>query len=85
MLQSNRRANARIDRLHDRERTGRAIRRAAEIYRREYGAIRCREILHGSAPEAFQCGVKVKDAVLIVHKVLEETARETAPAGAREP
>ena len=33
-----------------REKTGRAIRRAAEIYWREYGAIRCREIPHGSAP-----------------------------------
>ena len=84
MLQSNRGANARIDRLHDRERTGRAIRRAAEIYRREYGSIRCREILHGSAPEAFQCGMKVKDAVLVVHKVLKEAARETTPAGMRE-
>ena len=67
------------------EKTRRAIRRAAEIYRREYGSIHCREILHGGAPGAFQCGMRVKDAVLIVHKVLEETARETAPAGAQEP
>ena len=67
-----------------REKTGRAIRRAAEIYRREYGSIRCREILHGSAPEAFQCGMKVKDAVLVVHKMLKEAARETTPAGMRE-
>ena len=55
-----------------------------EIYRREYGSIRCREILHGGAPGAFQCGVKVKDAVLVVHKVLKEAVRETTPAGMRE-
>lgn len=67
-----------------REKTGRAIRRAAEIYWREYGSIRCREIPHGSAPGAFQCGVKVKDAVLVVHKVLKEAVRETTPAGMRE-
>lgn len=55
-----------------------------EIYWREYGSIRCREIPHGSAPGAFQCGVKVKDAVLVVHKVLKEAVRETTPAGMRE-
>ena len=55
--------------------TYRAIRRAAEIYAQEYGSIRCREILHGNAPKAFQCGMKVKDAVLVVHKVLAEQAQ----------
>ncbi|MCD8074625.1 MAG: C-GCAxxG-C-C family protein [Lachnospiraceae bacterium] len=49
-----------------------AVRRAAEIYEKEYGSIRCREILHGNAPKAFQCGMKVKDAVLVVQKVLAE-------------
>lgn len=49
-----------------------AVRRAAEIYKQEYGSIRCREILHGDTPKAFQCGMKVKDAVLIVHRVLAE-------------
>ncbi|MSA02018.1 hypothetical protein GKG47_10705 [Lactonifactor sp. BIOML-A3] len=52
--------------------TYRAVRRAAEIFKQEYGAIRCKEILHGNAPKAFQCGMKVKDAVLVVHKVLAE-------------
>lgn len=53
-------------------RTYRAVRRAAEIYKNEYGSIRCREILHGNTPKALQCGMKVKDAVLVVHKVLAE-------------
>lgn len=53
-------------------RTYQAIRRAAEIYEQEYGSIRCREILHGNTPKAFQCGMKVKDAVLAVNRVLEE-------------
>ena len=52
--------------------TYKAIRRAAEIYEQEYGSIRCREILHGNAPKAFQCGMKVKDAVLVIEKVLTE-------------
>lgn len=56
--------------------TYRAIRRAAEIYTNEYGSIRCKEILHGNAPKAFQCGIKVKDAVLVVHKVLAEEAEK---------
>ena len=56
--------------------TYKAIRRAAEIYEREYGSIRCREILHGNAPKAFQCGMKVKDAVLVVHKVLGAEAAQ---------
>ena len=54
--------------------TYRAVHRAAEIFEQEYGAIRCKEILHGNAPKAFQCGMKVKDAVLVVHKVLAEKA-----------
>lgn len=52
--------------------TYQAVRRAAEIYEQEYGSVRCREILHGNNPKAFQCGMKVKDAVLMVYKVLEE-------------
>lgn len=54
--------------------TYQAIQRAAKIYEREYGSIRCREILHGNKPKAFQCGMKVKDAVLMIHAVLGETA-----------
>ena len=54
--------------------TYKVIRQAAEIFEQEYGSIRCREILHGNAPRPFQCGMKVKDAVLVVHKVLAEEA-----------
>ncbi len=53
-------------------RTYQAIRRAAEIFVQEYGSTNCREILHGNSPKAFQCGMKVKDAVLVVQKVLAE-------------
>ena len=56
-------------------RTYKAVRRAAEIFEREYGSIRCREILHGNSPKAFQCGMKVKDAVLTVRKTLSEEER----------
>ena len=58
--------------------TYKAIRRAAEIFEQEYGSIRCREILHGNSPKAFQCGMKVKDAVLVVNKVLAEEREKTA-------
>ncbi|MCC8102869.1 MAG: C-GCAxxG-C-C family protein [Clostridiales bacterium] len=54
-----------------------AIRKASEIYEREYGSIRCREILRGNAPKAYQCEMKVKDAVLIIHKVLAEESGQT--------
>ena len=53
-------------------RTYPAIRRAAEIFSQEDGATNCREILHGNSPKALQCSMKVKDAVLVVHKVLAE-------------
>lgn len=56
--------------------TYKAVRRAAEIFKQEYGSIRCREILHGNSPKAFQCGMKVKDAVLTVRKTLSEEERK---------
>ncbi|MCD8331455.1 MAG: C-GCAxxG-C-C family protein [Oscillospiraceae bacterium] len=57
--------------------TYRAVRQAAEIFKKEYGSIRCKEILHGSSPKSLQCGMKVKDAVLVVQKVLaEQSARK---------
>lgn len=48
-----------------------AIRKAAELFKEEYGSIICREILHGNSPKALQCGQKVEDAVKIIEKVLE--------------
>lgn len=47
------------------------IRQAADVFEKEYGSIRCKEILHGNSPKAFQCGMKVKDAVLTVEQVLK--------------
>ena len=48
------------------------VKKATEIFRKEYGGINCKEILHGECPKAFQCGMKVKDAVLIISQILEE-------------
>lgn len=46
------------------------VQQAAEVFRREYGGITCREILHGEPPKPFQCGMKAKDAVLIIEKTI---------------
>lgn len=43
--------------------------------------MRCWEILHGNAPKAFQCRMKVKDAVLAVHKALAGEAAKERGAG----
>lgn len=48
--------------------------RAAELFQKEYGGVTCREVLHGESPKAFQCGMKVKDTVLIIDQVLDEIA-----------
>lgn len=50
------------------------VRKAAEIFQKEYGGITCREVLHGESPKAFQCGMKVKDAVLIINQILADRA-----------
>lgn len=50
--------------------------RAAEIFQKEYGGVTCREVLHGESPKEFQCGMKVKDAVLIIHQILVESSKE---------
>lgn len=52
--------------------TYQVIRRVSDVFEQEYGSIICREILHGNSPKAFQCGMKVKDAVLLVCRVLAE-------------
>lgn len=51
------------------------VRRAAKIFENEYGGVTCREVLHGECPKAFQCGMKVKDTVLIINRILEETSK----------
>lgn len=50
--------------------TYKKIREAAEIFKKEYDGITCREILHGESPKALMCGMKVKDVVLIIENVL---------------
>ena len=54
--------------------TYRKIQKAADIFQREYGGITCRKILHGEKPKPFQCGMKVKDSVLLIERLLKETA-----------
>lgn len=67
--------------------TYKVIRKASEVFEQEYGSIICREILHGSSPKAFQCGMKVKDAVLLVGKVLAENteSQQTDALGGMSP
>ncbi|EFP60866.1 C_GCAxxG_C_C family protein [Erysipelotrichaceae bacterium AF15-26LB] len=50
---------------------------AVELFQKEYGGITCREILHGERPKAFQCGMKVKDTILIINHILRESAKGT--------
>lgn len=52
--------------------TFKTVRKAAELFEKEYGSLRCREILKGESPKAFQCDMKVYDAVLFAEKVLKE-------------
>lgn len=52
--------------------TYKKVQRAFEVFQHEYGGITCREILHGEHPRPFQCCMKVKDAVLMVHQILAE-------------
>lgn len=49
-----------------------AIRQAAEMFKKEYGSIICKEILHGDSPKALQCEMKVKDAVIVTERILDK-------------
>lgn len=55
-----------------RQATYQKIQKAAELFKQEYGGVTCREVLHGNRPQAFQCGMKVKDTVLIINQILEK-------------
>ena len=59
-----------------RQKTYLKIQQAAELFKKEYSGITCREVLRGECPKAFQCGMKVKDAVLIVDKILSDTLKD---------
>lgn len=48
------------------------VRDAAELFNKEYNGITCHDVLRGETPKAFKCGMKVKDAALIVDKILSE-------------
>ena len=58
--------------LQKRNRIYAKVQKAANLFRREYGGVTCREVMHGNAPQAFQCGMKVKDAVMIVEQLIHE-------------
>ena len=47
-----------------------------EIFRREYGGVTCRDILRGTSPEETDCGMKVKDMVIMIDRVLYEMELE---------
>lgn len=48
------------------------IQHAIDRFKREYGGVTCRKILHGECPKPFCCGMKVKDAVLLTSQVLSQ-------------
>lgn len=48
------------------------VEQVMEIFRREYGGVTCREILRGASPEETDCGMKVKDTVIMIDRVLYE-------------
>ncbi|MDD3230338.1 MAG: C-GCAxxG-C-C family protein [Oscillospiraceae bacterium] len=56
--------------LEKRQETYRHVCEALDRFRKEYGGVTCKEVLHGAAPKAFQCGMKVKDAVLIIEQII---------------
>lgn len=58
--------------MKKRQETYKRIKKAAELFRNEYGGITCYDVLHGEKPKAFQCGMKIKDAVMIVERMLGE-------------
>lgn len=49
------------------------MQKALAVFQREYGGVTCKEILRGGEPQPFQCCMKVKDAVLMIHQILNET------------
>ena len=51
------------------------VRKAAEIFRKEYDGITCRDALNGEKPKG-QCSMKVKDCILIINKILGELDKE---------
>ena len=58
--------------------SGSAIRRAAEIYKDEYGSIRCYDILRGNSPKGHKCSQKVMDAVMTIERTLDEFKKNDA-------
>ena len=63
--------------MEKRQETYAQVRKAAELFRHEYGGITCREVLHGEKPKAFQCGMKIKDTVMIIERLLSEMNPDT--------
>lgn len=55
-----------------RQETYRCVAQIMETFRREYGGVTCREILRGADPVEMNCGMKVKDMVIMIDRVLYE-------------
>lgn len=49
------------------------VREAADLFKQEFGAITCRDILLEGIPKPIQCQAKVAHAVKIVSQILSET------------
>ena len=50
------------------------VSRACELFRQEYGGLTCRDVMRGEPLRPQCCPMKVKDAVLIIERVLKEQA-----------
>ena len=68
-------SDGRLDGGGSRAMTYARIQKAADIFKKEYGGLTCREILKGQAPQPHQCTMKMKDAVLIIEQVLKNDPR----------
>lgn len=60
--------------LHDSgEASNRELGQIMECFRLEYGGVTCEEILQSVDPSSQCCCMKVKDAVLLIQRALEQT------------
>ncbi|UQZ88454.1 hypothetical protein C4J81_04235 [Deltaproteobacteria bacterium Smac51] len=65
-------SDGRLDGGDSRAKTYACIQKAADIFKKEYGGLTCKDILKGQPPQPLQCTMKMKDAVLIIERVIRK-------------
>lgn len=63
-------SNGQVGEESNRRLVYRKVHDAMEAFSREYGGITCRDLLRGEKPRELMCGMKVKDVVLVIERVL---------------